>query len=117
MSDRLTVNQMRSRVRSKIAVIKDLRSEIKSLREQIKREAQINRIVKEDARLARRAKLEQKAALRAQRVAERIAKAEARLEAMRLKAAAPKQVRKSQRKASDAVVYSAEKIAEMNGSV
>jgi len=52
--------------------------------------------------------------LRAQTRLERIAKAEARLEAMRLKAMSPKQTRKNYRKASDAVVYSPEQIAELN---
>ena len=52
--------------------------------------------------------------VRAQKRLEQIAKTEARLEALRLKAMAPKQVRKSQRKASAAVVYTPEQIAELN---
>ena len=57
---------------------------------------------------------EQRAAKRAEKVAARIAKAEARLQALRLKANAPKQVRKNQRTSSVGVVYSAEQIAAMN---
>ncbi len=52
--------------------------------------------------------------LREQKRLEKIAKMEARLEAMRLKAMSPKQTRKNYRKASDAVVYSPEQIAELN---
>jgi hypothetical protein len=39
---------------------------------------------------------------------------EARVAEMRLKANAPKQIRKNYRKASDAVVYTAEQIAALN---
>ena len=52
--------------------------------------------------------------LREQKRLEKIAKMEARLEALRLKAMSPKQTRKNYRKASDAVVYSPEQIAELN---
>ena len=52
--------------------------------------------------------------LRAQKRLDRIAKAEARLEALRLKASAPKTIRKNYRKASTAVVYSPEQIAALN---
>ena len=52
--------------------------------------------------------------LRTQKRLEQIAKTEARLEALRLKAMAPKQVRKNQRKASKGVVYTPEQIAELN---
>jgi hypothetical protein len=57
---------------------------------------------------------EARAAKRAQRVAARIAKAEARLEALRLKASAPKTIRKNYRKASPVKVYTAEEIAALN---
>ncbi len=52
--------------------------------------------------------------LRVQKRLDRIAKAEARLAEMRLKANAPKQIRKNYRKASDGVVYTPEQIAELN---
>ncbi len=52
--------------------------------------------------------------LRAQKRLDRIAKAEARLAEMRLKANAPKQIRKNYRKASKGVVYTPEQIAELN---
>jgi hypothetical protein len=57
---------------------------------------------------------EARAAKRAEKVAARIAKAEERLAALRLKASAPKQIRKNQRKASPAKVWSAEEIAALN---
>jgi hypothetical protein len=47
-------------------------------------------------------------------VADRIAKAEARLAALRLKASAPKQIRKGNRAASKGVVFSPEQVAALN---
>jgi hypothetical protein len=47
-------------------------------------------------------------------VADRIAKAEARLAALRLKASAPKQIRKGNRAAGPVKVWSAEEIAALN---
>jgi hypothetical protein len=51
---------------------------------------------------------------RAEKRAAKIAAMEARVAEMRLKANAPKQIRKNYRKASDAVVYTAEQIAALN---
>jgi regulator of protease activity HflC (stomatin/prohibitin superfamily) len=121
----LTVKEMKANLARERQVVKDMigamkatRSAIKAsramqsaLRAEIRREAQINRVVKEDHRAAVKAAREAK---RAQRVADRIAKAEARLAALRLKASAPKQIRKSQQKASPVKVWSAEEIAALN---
>ena len=74
-------------------------------------EAKFNRVLKAEARVAAKAA---RILARNQRAHDRIAKLEARLQAMRDKANAPKQVRKNQRKASDAVVYTADQIAAMN---
>jgi hypothetical protein len=121
----LTLNQMKANLARERQVVKDMidamkatRAAIKSsramqkaLRAEIRRETQINRVVKADARAATKAAREAK---RAEKVAARIAKAEARLADLRLKANAPKQIRKNQRKASPVTVYTAEQIAAMN---
>jgi hypothetical protein len=113
----LTLNQMKANLARERQVVKDMIGAMKATREAIKasramqsalraeirRETQINRVVKEDG-----------AAKRAQRVADRIAKAEARLAELRLKATAPKTIRKNQRKASPVKVWSAEEIAALN---
>ena len=80
--------------------VKELRMKISNLRLDVAAEREYQKSTRE--------------MLRAQKRLERIAKAEARLEAMRLKAMSPKQTRKNYRKASDAVVYSPEQIAELN---
>ena len=121
----LTLNQMKANLARERQVVKDMidamkatRAAIKSsramqkaLRAEIRSETQINRVVKADARAATKAAREAK---RAEKVAARIAKAEARLADLRLKANAPKQIRKNQRKASPVTVYTAEQIAAMN---
>ena len=121
----LTLNEMKANLARERQVVKDMIEHIKTCREgikssramqsalraEIRRETQINRVVKEDARAATKAAREAK---RAERVAARIAKAEARLEALRLKASAPKTIRKNYRKASPVKVYTAEEIAALN---
>ena len=121
----LTLNEMKAMRDAEIATVKDRvalikraleenkvsRRYIKEMRGAIRRETQINRVVKEDHR---RAVKEARAAKRAQRVADRIAKAEARLADLRMKASAPKNIRKNQRKASPVTVYTPEQIAAMN---
>ena len=57
---------------------------------------------------------EERKVAREQKRAAKIAAMEQRLADLRLKASAPKQIRKNYRKASEAVVYSAEQIAELN---
>ncbi len=120
-----TLNQMKANLARERQVVKDMISAMKetrkaikvsrqmqsALRAEIRRETQINRVVKADHRAAVKAA---RAAARAEKVATRIAKAEARLADLRLKANAPKQIRKNQRKASSVTVYTAEQIAAMN---
>ena len=120
-----TLNEMKANLARERQVVKDMISAMKetrkaikvsrqmqsALRAEIRREMQINRVVKEDHR---RAVKEARAAKRAEKVAARIAKTEERLAALRLKASAPKQIRKNQRKASPAKVWSAEEIAALN---
>jgi len=121
----LTLNQMKANLARERQVVKDMIGAMKATREAIKasramqsalraeirRETQINRVVKEDHR---RAVKEARAAKRAEKVAARIAKAEASLQALRDKANAPKQIRKNYRKASPVKVWSAEEIAALN---
>jgi regulator of protease activity HflC (stomatin/prohibitin superfamily) len=121
----LTVNEMKANLVRERQVAKDMIEHIKTCREAIKssramqsalraeirRETQINRVVKADARAAAKAA---RILARNQRAHERIAKLEARIEAMRLKANSPKQVRKSQRAAGPVKVWSTEEIAALN---
>ena len=121
----LTLNQMKANLTRERQVVKDMISAMKetrkaikvsrqmqsALRAEIRREQQINRVVKADARAATKAA---RAAARAEKVAARIAKAEARLQALRDKANAPKQIRKNYRKASPVKVWTAEEIAALN---
>lgn len=120
-----TLNEMKANLARERQVVKDMISAMKetrkaikvsrqmqsALRAEIRRETQINRVVKADHRAAVKAA---RAAARAEKVAARIAKAEARLADLRLRANAPKTIRKNYRKASNAVVYSADQIAAMN---
>jgi len=109
--EREVVKDMLTNMKRIRASIKQSRQTQKELRTRLKEERLFNRVVKADnLRLER----EQRAAKRADRVAARIAKTEARLAELRLKASAPKTIRKNQRKASDGVVYSPEQIAELN---
>jgi hypothetical protein len=109
--ERQVVKDMISAMKETRKAIKVSREMQKALRAEIRREAQINRVVKADARAATKAAREAK---RAERVAARIAKAEARLADLRLKANAPKQIRKDYRKASPVKVWSADEIAALN---
>jgi hypothetical protein len=120
-----TLNEMKANLARERQVVKDMISAMKetrkaikvsrqmqsALRAEIRREQQINRVVKADARAATKAA---RAAARAEKVAARIAKAEARLQALRDKANAPKQIRKNYRKASPVKVWTAEEIAALN---
>jgi translation initiation factor 2B subunit (eIF-2B alpha/beta/delta family) len=109
--ERQVVKDMISAMKETRKAIKVSRQMQSALRAEIRREMQINRVVKEDHR---RAEKEARAAKRAQRVADRIAKAEARLADLRMKASAPKNIRKNQRKASPVKVWSADEIAALN---
>ncbi len=109
--EREVVKNMLADMKAMRRAIRESRQLMKVLRADIRSEMQINRVVKADRRAAVKAAREAK---RAEKVAARIAKAEARLADLRLKANAPKQIRKNQRKASPVTVYTAEQIAAMN---
>jgi hypothetical protein len=96
--NRMTVNEMKADLKAKIALIKQTRQEINIIRNDIKRERDIQKIVKQDSRAARK-------------VAQ-IAKLEARLEKMK----SQKGLRLAKQKAGAVVSWSAEQIAEMNHS-
>ena len=87
--------------------VKELRMKVSNLRLDVAAERALNRSARVAEREARKVAREQKRAAK-------IAAMEQRLAEMRLKANAPKQIRKNYRKASDAVVYSPEQIAELN---
>ena len=87
--------------------VKELRMKVSNLRLDVAAERALNR----SARVAER---EERAAAREQKRAAKIAAMEQRLADLRLKALAPKQVRKANRKASAGVVYTPEQIAELN---
>jgi hypothetical protein len=106
----MTLNQMRAAVKTQRAEIAALRNTLKAhiaglktLRADIKSEVSINRVVKEDARRLVREQREAKKA-------ERIAKLEAKILAMK----SPKATRKANKKASEVRVYSPEEIAALN---
>ena len=80
--------------------VKELRMKVSNLRLDVAAERALNKSAR--------------AAEREQKRADRIAKIEARLEALRLKQGSIKQMRKNQRKASQGVVYTPEQIAELN---
>ena len=119
----LTLNEMKAMRDAEIATVKDRialikakqkqnkvsRRYIKEMRDAIRSETQINRVVKEDARAATKAARDAK---RAERVAARIAKAEARLEALKQREFARAQ--KATKKSTKGVVWSAAQVAAMN---
>ena len=87
--------------------VKELRMKVANLRLDVAAERALNRSDRAAEREARKAAREQKRA-------DRIAAMEAKLADLRLKAHAPKQIRKNYRKASKGVVYTPEQIAELN---
>jgi hypothetical protein len=93
------------------AAIKQCRLNIKMHREVLADERKYARIVREDNR---RLRAQVRAQKQAERMHARIAKAEERLASLRLKANAPKQIRKNQRKASPVTVWTAEQVAALN---
>jgi hypothetical protein len=97
--NRMTVNEMKADLKAKIALIKQTRQDLKTLRSDIKFEQDIQKIVKQDSRAARKAA--------------QIAKLEARIEKMK----SQKGLRLAKQKASPVVSYTAEQIAEMNAVV
>jgi hypothetical protein len=119
----LTLNEMKAKRDAEIATVKDRvalikraleenkvsRRYIKEMRGAIRRETQINRVVKEDARAATKVARDAK---RAERVAARIAKAEARLEALKQREFARAQ--KATKKSTKGVMWTAAQVAAMN---
>jgi hypothetical protein len=113
---RLTANEMREAIKIQRQEIAQLRNTLKAhigglkmLRQNLLREVQINRVVKEDHRRAVR---EAREAKKAERNAVRIQKLEAKLLALK----SPKATRKANQKASAAKVYSADEIAALNAA-
>ena len=102
-----TVNQ------SQVALV-NARQELKDALERVKELRMKVANLRLDAAAERAYQKSTRQMLREQKRLEKIAKMEARLEALRLKAMSPKQTRKNYRKASDAIVYSPEQIAELN---
>ena len=86
------------------------RQELKDTLERVKE----LRVKIANLRLDVAAEREARKVARVEKRAGKIAAMEARVAEMRLKANAPKQIRKNYRKASDAVVYTAEQIAALN---
>ncbi len=119
----LTLNEMKAMRDIEIATVKDRvdlikralienkvsRRYIKEMRKDIRRETQINRVVKSDSHVATKAARDAK---RAERVAARIAKMAARLEALKQREFTRNQ--KATKKSTKGVVWSPEQIASMN---
>jgi len=97
----------RSELKGNLERVKELRVKMKNLRLDAAAERALNRS-------ARAAEREARVVARAEKRAAKIAAMEQRLADLRLKANAPKQIRKNYRKASKGVVYSPEQIAELN---
>jgi len=87
--------------------VKELRMKVANLRLDVAAERALNRS-------ARAAEREARVVARAEKRAAKIAAMEQRLADLRLRASAPKTIRKNYRKASSAVVYSPEQIAALN---
>jgi D-alanine-D-alanine ligase-like ATP-grasp enzyme len=97
----------RQELKDTLERVKELRVKVKNLRIDASVERSLARIVREDERKLRAQK-------RAEKRAAKIVAMEQRLAEMRMRALAPKQVRKANRKASAGVVYSPEQIAALN---
>ena len=121
----LTLNEMKAMRDVEIATVKDRvdfikralienkvsRRYIKEMRKDIRREQQINRAIKADAR---EIDAVYRDAERAERVAARIAKTEARLEALKQREFTRTQ--KATKKSTKGVVWSPEQIAALNAA-
>jgi ribosomal protein S15P/S13E len=106
---------MKSMTQSQVALV-NARQELKNTLERVKELRMKVSNLQFDAAAERAYQKSTRQMLRAQKRLERIAKIEARLEAMRLKASAPKQIRKNYRKPSNVTVYSPEQIAALNAA-
>lgn len=100
---------MKTKSQSQVALV-NARQELKDALERVKELRMKVANFRLDAAAERASNRAARLAARDQRRAERIAAVEARL----LKLKSPKQTRKNYRKASEAVVYTAEQIAAMN---
>ena len=103
----VALGNARQELKDTLERVKELRMKVSNLRLDVAAERALNKS-------ARAAELEARKVARAEKRAAKIAAMEQRLAEMRLKAMSPKQTRKNYRKASDAVVYSPEQIAELN---
>ena len=106
---------MKSMTQTQVALV-NARQELKNTLERVKELRMKVANLRFDAACERAYQKSTRQMLQAQKRLERIAKIEARLEAMRLKASAPKQIRKNYRKPSDVTVYSPEQIAALNAA-
>lgn len=97
----------RQELKDALERVKELRMKVANLR----LDAAAARALNRSARAAER---EARKVVREQKRAAKIAAVEQRLADLRLRANAPKQIRKNYRKASAAVVYTPEQIAELN---
>ena len=97
----------RQELKGALERVKELRVKVKNLRIDASVERKLARIVREDQRKLRAQK-------RAEKRAAKIVAMEQRLQTLRDKASAPKNVRRKNRKASDVVSYSPEQIAALN---
>ena len=103
----VALGNARRELKDTLERVRELRMKVANLRLDVAAERALNKS-------ARAAELEARKVARAEKRAARIAALEAKLANMRLKAMSPKQTRKNYRKASDAVVYTPEQIAELN---
>ena len=97
----------RQELKDALERVKELRMKVANFRLDAAAERALNKS-------AHAAELEARKVARAEKRAAKIAAMEARLAKMREKALSPKQTRKNYRKASEAVVYTPEQIAELN---
>ena len=103
----VALGNARSELKDALERVKELRIKVANFRLDAAAERALNRSARVAEREARKVAREQKRAAK-------IAAMEQRLADLRLKANAPKQIRKNYRKASDGVVYTPEQIAELN---
>ena len=106
---------MKSMTQTQVALV-NARQELKDALERVKELRMKVANFRLDAAAERAYQKSTRQMLRTQKRLEKIAKVEARLAALRLKANAPKQIRKNYRKASDVTVYSPEQIAALNAA-
>ena len=104
---------MKTKTQTQVA-LGNARSELKEALERVKELRIKVSNFKFDLKLERALAKSERVKMREQKRAERIAKMEAKLDAMRLKANSQKQTRRRNQKASVAVVYTPEQIAALN---